>query len=108
MPEFFQISLSDLSPLSRVPKDHLLVALKSYFDGGNQADSREYKIVTLAAFSGSAVQWANFEEQWRENLIRHGAKWLHTTDAATLQRPFSVDDGWTTAKVDAFIGDCVT
>lgn len=84
------------------------MALKSYFDGGNEANSREYDIVTLAAFSGSGIQWGNFEEHWKHNLVKHHAKWLHTTDAATLNGPFSRDKGWTTTKVDAFIKDCVT
>jgi hypothetical protein len=49
-------SITDFCPLSIVPRDHILVVFKGYFDGGNQADSTEYDIVTLAAYSGSAIQ----------------------------------------------------
>lgn len=99
-------SLGDLSPLNPAPEDHLFVAFKSYFDGGNQADSKQYEIVTLAAFSGEQIQWSNFERQWKAVLAKHGAPYLHTTDAVALSDPFSKRNGWSARKVDNFIDDC--
>ena len=83
------------------------MAFQSYFDGGNQADSREYEILTLASLSGTAIQWGNFKVQWKKVLDEHNAPWLHTTDAVSMAGPFSKRNGWTEAKVEAFIGDCV-
>jgi hypothetical protein len=108
MPRFRQLSLRELSPVSIIPKDHLFVAFKSYFDGGNEADSTQYKVVTLASFSGSEIQWRNFEQQWLKALEKHNAEFLHTTDAVGLTGKFSKRDGWTETKRDAFIADCVS
>jgi hypothetical protein len=103
-----QLSLSDLSPLANIPKDHLLVAFKAFFDGGNEADSTQYDIVTLAALAGDAIHWRNFERQWNKQLIKHGAPWLHTTDAVGLTGVFSKRKGWNETNVEKFIEDCVT
>ena len=96
------LSLCDLSPLSNIPKDHLFVAFKSYFDGGNKADSQQYKTVTLASFSGTSVKWQHFERKWAAVLVKHNAPWLHTTDAVSLNKPFSKSSGWSKDKVDEF------
>ncbi len=104
-----QLSLSDLSPLANIPKDHLLVAFKAYFDGGNEVDGSQFEVVTLAAISGDSIHWANFESQWWDIVRnRHHAKWLHTTDAVGLTGPFSIRNGWTTTKINALISDCVS
>ena len=84
------------------------MAFKSYFDGGNQADTRQYMILTLAAFSGSGIQWDHFTEQWNIVLKRHRADFLHTTDALAMARPFTQKSGWKEAAVQAFIEDCVS
>jgi len=105
---FYQLSLGDLSPLSSIPKDHLLVAFKAFFDGGNEADSTQYQIVTLAGVSGDEIHWNSFEPQWRAVLDRHGAKFLHTTDAVGLKRAFRIDYGWTDTRVEKLINDCVS
>src|SRR6266567_8898994 len=52
-----RFGLGDLSVHVNVPRNHLLIVLKSYFDGGNKADSREYRIVTLAALAGTEKAW---------------------------------------------------
>jgi hypothetical protein len=83
------------------------VAFKSYFDGGNKADTTQHEILTLAAFSGSAIQWRHFEELWGTALARHHAPFLHLTDALSFQKPFTKENGWTPPKVEKFIGDCV-
>jgi hypothetical protein len=101
------LSLNDLSPLSKIPKDHLLVAFKAFFDGGNEADSTQYDIVTLAALAGDAIHWRNLETQWNRQLTKHGAPWLHTTDAIGLSGPFSRSKGWIETKVEKLIDDCV-
>jgi hypothetical protein len=103
-------SVVDLMPIcGPIPKDHLIVILKSYFDGGNQADSKEYDVVTLASVSGRKDEWKAFEMDWKAALKKHGAPWLHTTDAVSLKRePFTKDNGWDKTRRDKFISDCVT
>src|SRR5579859_3345504 len=97
----------ELSPLMTVPRNHLLMVLKCYFDGGNEADSQQYSVVTLAAFSGTVSPWEKFEIAWNKNLKAHGAPYLHTTDAVGLTGVFSKRNGWTETKVEKFIADCV-
>jgi len=87
-----------------IPKGHLLVVLKSYFDGGNKADSREYDVLSLAVGSGTPDEWAPFERDWREMLKRHHADYSHTTDAVARKNHY---DGWTEGEADSFLRDCV-
>jgi hypothetical protein len=61
---FISLSLADLSPLNPAPENHLLMVLKSYFDGGNQADSSEYDRISLATVCGTAKQWKRFDSAW--------------------------------------------
>src|SRR5579859_617355 len=68
----------------------------------------QYDVVTLAAFSGSSIQWDNFEKLWKHLRLRHGVEYLHTTDAIKLVREFDEKKGWTETKVEAFIDDCVS
>ena len=81
--------------------------LKSYFDGGNQADSSQYDRVTLATACGTSDQWNMFESAWNEVLQKHNASFLHTTEAVSLQRAFNKDKGWSRESVDGLISDCV-
>jgi hypothetical protein len=101
------LSLCELGPIKLVPKGHLLVVLKSYFDGGNQADDKQYDRITLATAAGTCDEWRGLESAWNEALVRHGAKFLHTTDAIGLQKEFSKKKGWTDDRVDKLISDCV-
>ena len=64
--------------------------------------------MTLAAFSGSGIQWDYFAEQWNRALDTHQAEFLHTTDALALEGHFSRKKGWTDAAVEALIDDCVS
>lgn len=107
---FPKLSLIDLLPFSGpVPKDYLLMIFKSYFDGGNQADSTQYDVLTLASVSGTLDMWKLFERDWKAVLIKHRAPFLHTTDAVSLLRePFTRDNGWDEDRRDAFLLDCVT
>ncbi len=83
------------------------MAFGAYFDGGNKAESHD--VITLAALSGSGIQWDNFTEQWKIVLKRHRASFLHTTDAMTSapNSPFK-KNGWTEAQVESFVEDCVS
>jgi hypothetical protein len=56
------------------------VVFKSFFDGGNEADSTQYDFVSLASVSGTETQWRAFERDWGAVLKKHNAPWLHTTD----------------------------
>jgi hypothetical protein len=77
-------------------------------DGGNQADSKEYDVVTLASVSGKTDEWKAFERDWKVVLKKHDAPWMHTTDAVSLKRePFTKENGWDKRRRNAFISDCV-
>lgn len=103
--QFPQLSLTEMMPTNvRIPEGYLFVVLKSYFDGGNQADSREYDVVSLAVVSGTQTEWKPFECDWKRNLKKHKARHLHTTDAVSLQ---GIYKGWTKNQRDAFLKDCV-
>lgn len=102
------LSLCDLSPLNPPSEDHLLVVLKSYFDGSNHADSSEHDRISIATVCGTGRQWKRFDTDWRKVLYKHGADYLHTTDAVSLKNNFSIERGWNKTLVDAFIGDCVS
>lgn len=91
-------------PTNDVVGSHLLVVLKSYFDGGNQGDSRRYDVMSLAVASGTIKQWRAFEKDWKKNLEKHGVASLHTTDAVARQDAYK---GWDETKSDKFLGDCV-
>lgn len=80
--------------------------MKGYFDGGNEPDSRHYKIVTLGAFVGTNPQWRRFDRDWKRTVIvKHKARYTHATDAMSLQGVFA---DWNNARVDAMYSDCVT
>ena len=81
--------------------------IKSYFNGGNEADSSQYDQITLATVCGTNQEWRPFEEDWKAVLRKHNAPFLHTTDAVSLNGEFSKGNGWDKASVDSFISDCV-
>jgi hypothetical protein len=103
----------------------VVIVLQAYFDGGNKADSRRYKILTLAGCAAQAKDWPSFEERWNRVLHRHwtsvlGNKWpklfpeyqgipfLHMTDLMSGNRPFSRQNGWDASRINTFVSDCVT
>jgi hypothetical protein len=88
-----------------VPEGMLFVILKSYFDGGNQADSREYEVVSLAVMSGTKDEWKPFEKAWRKVLKKHKVKYLHTTDAFTGHGIYSE---MCEQQREDLLSDCVT
>jgi hypothetical protein len=93
-----------------VPKEHLLVSFKAYFDGAGEANTNLYKVLTLAALCGSGIQWAHFTEQWGRVLSSHPLKpeFLHVTDAVNLKAEFSEEKGWSKQAVDELMNSCVT
>jgi hypothetical protein len=84
-----------------------LMVVKSYFDGGNQADSSQYDRISIATVSGMGKQWKRFDTAWKKVLYKYRADYLHTTDAVSLRGDFTSEKGWSDTRVDAFIGDCV-
>ena len=99
-----QHSLIDLLPTTGpFIEGHLMLVLRSYFDAGSEADSREYDVLSLAVASGTAAEWGPFERDWREMLVRHHAKYLHTTDAVARVNHY---EGWTEDEADSFLRDC--
>ncbi len=87
---------------------HALVVLKSFFDGGNEADSTQYDYVSLASISGTDQQWTPFDEEWGRVLDKYSVPFLHTTDLLTFNEPYTKDSGWTAARRDEFLSECVT
>jgi hypothetical protein len=83
------------------------VPIKCFFDGGNQADPKQYKTMTLCAVAGTGVQWTNIEKQWATVLSIYEAPFIHTSDMLTLNEPFTVTNGWSHPKVHALLTDCV-
>jgi hypothetical protein len=81
------LSVRDMSPISRIPKDHFLVILKSYFDGASESDA--FRSITITTACGTSEKWEAFEVAWRNVLNRHGVQYLHTTDAVALGGEFS-------------------
>lgn len=101
------LSVEDLSPICDISNDHQFVILRSYFDGGNQPDSTQYKVVSLASVSGTKDQWLSFETDWKAMLKTHDAPWLHTTDAVSLKnKPFTAENGWDIKRRDPFLSAC--
>ena len=98
-------SLPALSPCVFIPRDHILIVLKSYFDGGGEADSTQYDHLTLAAMIGRPKHWRKFDQAWKRTLAKHHANYLHTTDAANLKGLY---EDWDDESVDEFLNDCVT
>ena len=76
---FPQVFLCDLVP--HCEEDALIVILNCFFDGGNKSDSGEYDYVTLSLVAATFKHWKPFEKAWIRNLHKHGADYLHTTDA---------------------------
>ena len=102
---FPQVFLCDLIPHRQ--EDALIVILECFFDGGNKSDSREYDFVTLAAVAATFHYWKPFEKAWKRNLEKHGASYLHTSDAVVGNTPYSRDEGWDRNRIDNFLLDCV-
>jgi hypothetical protein len=95
--------IAEISGLNFFPRDYLFVLFKGYFDGGNKPDSKEYDTVTLAALFGQIGSFTRLERKWIPNLKKHGAPYLHTTDAISLEGAYK---SWTNGQVNAFIQDC--
>jgi hypothetical protein len=83
------------------------MVLKSYFDGSNHADLSQCDRVVLATVCGNCEQWDGFVVDWNDVLARYNVPFLHVTDAITLNRPYSVSEGWSDRLVNDFILDCV-
>lgn len=83
--------------------------LRSFFDGGNHADSRVHEVVVLAAISGTRVQWQSLKHEWISLMKRGGAdRCFHTTNLVALSGPFSRDNGWNEDRRDQLLGRCVS
>jgi hypothetical protein len=77
--------------------------LKCYFDAGGQY--ADCKFITLAGAVADETVWADIEAQWNTILRNRDpqAKILHTARAASLNGDFSLENGWTDAKVETLI-----
>jgi len=91
-------------PITVGLEGNFFVVLKSYFDGGNQADSTQYEYLTLATVSGSKHEWIPFERDWKKVLRKHEIPYLHTTDAVTGNGIFR---GWNEKRRFSALEDLV-
>jgi hypothetical protein len=99
-------SLIDLlATNATVPRGLSLVVLKSFFDAGNQANSCQYEVLSLAVMSGTHDLWVPFDKDWKRILKKHKADHLHTTYAVSRK---GIYKGWTEGQRDAFLKDCVS
>jgi hypothetical protein len=80
--------------------------IKSFFDGSNKPDPDRYTNLTLASLSGMLHEWRPFESLWSRTLAKHGASYLHTTDAVSLQNQFSRQNGWDRGRISGLLLDC--
>jgi len=80
------------------------MVLKSYFDGGNKADSAQYDALSLAVVSGTKDEWKPFDLEWKKVLKRHKVSYLHTTEAVSRN---GIYEGWSICQRDLFMKDCV-
>jgi len=85
------------------------MVFKAYFDGGNQADSTQYDVVTLASVIGVPDWWRPLEREWQSILKRHHVAYVHTTDLVTLSNlDFTSDKNWTRQQSNALLDECVS
>jgi hypothetical protein len=61
------------------PKGWKLV-IHAYFDDSGKESDPDNRIVCIAGYLAAEHHWNFFLEEWGHQLIRHGLKWLHTTD----------------------------
>jgi uncharacterized protein YejL (UPF0352 family) len=61
--------------------------------------------MTLVGVSGSDIIWKALNSDWLSVLGKHGAPFLHTTDAVSRKKDF---EDWEEVRVDALISDCVS
>lgn len=83
------------------------MVLECYFDGSNQADSLEYKVLTLACIAGVESQWSRCLEDWNKVLKENDADHLHVTNLLTFNEPFTRENGWSEEKRDRLLFGCV-
>ena len=92
-----------MSSMLRDGREHLLVALESYFDMSGGFKNVPYVVVVGAA--AEDFVWAEFDKKWRNVLDSHPLKpsYLHMREAAHLEGEFSGHKGWTDTKVLALV-----
>lgn len=74
--------------------------LECYFDGGNQAVSSEYDLVSLSVISGTPKQWRKFESEWSKKWKDHQIGFFHATEYK--HRPEVMEDFAKVAHAHAF------
>jgi len=106
-----QIALSRMGrhiPYALLSGQEVIVGVKAYLDRSGQAASR---YVTLAAFAGPDVEWAQFEKGWAETL-RTGflpVDYFHVREALGRHEksPFSWKRGWERTHVWNLLGKLI-
>jgi hypothetical protein len=108
------VSVRRLSAVSNPPEGRIVIVLKAYFDAGNEIDSTQYDIVTLAGMSARERDWPEFESAWQNAVAASWAEcdmppiqpYLHTTDMIAGNEPFTRKRGWTAARMDKLFEAC--
>ena len=85
-------------------RGHLLVALRSYFDGSGKSNNRESKFLTLAGFAAENDLWDDFDNGWRSILRDQGATYLHMGEAIRFTGEY---EGWDRDRVVSLVNGLV-
>ena len=77
--------------------------LHGYLDGSGKSNESEY--LTLTGLFASESVWRRFECSWGEVLQKHQISEFHTSEAISLKRRFSPENGWNRLKVGELVKD---
>lgn len=109
------LSVRRLSAVFNPPEGRIVIVLKAYFDAGNEIDSTQYDIVTLAGISAREEDWPRFEISWLNAVTAAWSEcdmppdvqpYLHTTNMLTGNEPFTKKRGWNTTRLNALFETC--
>ncbi len=81
------------------------MGLKAYYDSSGNRGNKSEKVLTLSGFAASDNVWHRFETEWKCALDANGVQLFHMSEAMSLNRYFSRNNGWNEAKVYALVND---
>jgi hypothetical protein len=77
--------------------------LRGYFDGSGKPHESDY--LTLTGLVASESVWERFECSWSDVLRKYQIPAFHMTDAMSLKKRFSPQNGWSRGKVAELVKD---
>ena len=99
--------LGSIAPTT-VTGQELFIVIKVFFDGGNKADSTQFKVLTLAGYAATDAMWGRLEKAWSSTLSLHGAPYMHMKEAINLSGSFTLANGWNRTKVGELLKDLIS